>query len=185
MTDHPISLDRHRGIAAQKTTELRRQLAEVEANQNALRARQNELEAQLIAASALSWCEAGEKARYLLDLFAAAPVAQDPRRQKLIAGVLEDFAVSRARMEPTPLHKSCDPPGSRHSRRKPCKPRAKSQSRKEKTERRDTKTCGASSPFRKGAREGSPKEQRWQEGVLPCPRIDGDLSILWRRYSAL
>jgi hypothetical protein len=92
MTDGPISLDRHRGIAAQKATELRRQLTEVEENQNALRARQNELEAQLMAAPALSWCEAGEKARYLLKLFAATPVAQDPRRQKLIASVLEDFA---------------------------------------------------------------------------------------------
>jgi hypothetical protein len=92
MTDRPISLDRHRGIAAQKATELRRELAEVEANQTALRARQNELEAQLMAAPALSWCEAGEKARYLLNLFAATPVAQDPRRQKLIASVLEDFA---------------------------------------------------------------------------------------------
>jgi len=92
MTGRPILLDHHRGIAAQKATELRRQLAEVEVNQNALRARQNELEAQLIAAPALSWCEVSEKARYLLNLFAATPVAQDPRRQKLIASALEDFA---------------------------------------------------------------------------------------------
>jgi hypothetical protein len=92
MTDRPISLDCHRGMAAQMATELRRQLAEVEANQNTLRERQDELEAQLMAAPALSWCEASEKARYLLKLFAATPVAQDPRRQKLIASVLEDFA---------------------------------------------------------------------------------------------
>ena len=91
MTDHPIRLDRHRGMAAQKATEVRRLLAEVEANQQALRERQEELEAQLIAAPAASWSEAAAKARYLLRLFATTPVAQDPRRQTLIASVLEDF----------------------------------------------------------------------------------------------
>jgi hypothetical protein len=92
MTDQPIRLDRHRGMAAQKATEVRRLLAEVEENQKALRERQEELEAQLIAAPAVSWSEAAAKARYLLRLFAATPVAQDPRRQTLIASVLEDFA---------------------------------------------------------------------------------------------
>ena len=91
MTDRPIRLDRHRGMAAQKATEVRRLLAEVEANQQALRERQEELEAQLIAAPAASWSEAAAKARYLLRLFATTPVAQDPRRQTLIASVLEDF----------------------------------------------------------------------------------------------
>ncbi len=92
MTDHTIRLDRHRGMAAQKATEVRRLLAEVEANQKALRERQEELESQLIAAPAASWSEAAAKARYLLGVFAATPVAQDPRRQTLIASVLDDFA---------------------------------------------------------------------------------------------
>jgi hypothetical protein len=91
MTEHTIRLDRHRGMAAQKATEVRRLLAEVEANQTALRERQEELEAQLTAAPAASWSEAADKARYLLRAFAATPVAQDPRRQMLIASVLEDF----------------------------------------------------------------------------------------------
>ena len=91
MTDHPINLDRHRGMAAQKLTEIRRLLAEVEANEQALRDRQQELEAQLLAAPATSWPEAGDKARYLLKLFAVTPTAQDPRRQRLIASVLDDF----------------------------------------------------------------------------------------------
>jgi hypothetical protein len=78
-------------MAAQKSTELRRLLAEVEENERALRARQNELEAQLAAAPADSWLEAAEKARYLIRLFAATPAAQDPRRQKLITNVLEDL----------------------------------------------------------------------------------------------
>jgi len=91
MTDKPIDLDRHRGMAAQKATDLRRLLAEVQANENTLRLRQDELEAHLIAAPAADWLEASEKARYLLNLFAATLAAQDPRRQTLIAAVLADF----------------------------------------------------------------------------------------------
>jgi hypothetical protein len=78
-------------MAAQKSTELRRLLAEVEENERALRARQDELETQLAAAPADSWVEGAEKARYLLRLFAATPAGQDPRRQKLITNVLDDL----------------------------------------------------------------------------------------------
>jgi hypothetical protein len=91
MTDKTIELDERRGMAAQKATELRRLLADVEANEKALRVRQDELEAHLIAAPAANWHEAAEKARYLLNLFAASLTAQDPRRQTLIAAVLADF----------------------------------------------------------------------------------------------
>jgi hypothetical protein len=49
MTDKTIDLDRHRGMAAQKATGLRRLLAEVEANERASRLRQDELESHLIA----------------------------------------------------------------------------------------------------------------------------------------
>jgi hypothetical protein len=91
MTEKSIDLDRRRGMAAQKATDLRRLLADVEANEKALRARQDELEAQLIAAPAANWHEAAEKARYLLNLFASSLAAHDPRRQKLIAAVLDDF----------------------------------------------------------------------------------------------
>lgn len=91
MTDHPIPLDRHRGLAAQKATEIRRRLAEVEADQAELRRRQAELEKFLVSAPALTWREAGEKARYLIMLLAATPAALDPRLQTLIAGVLQDF----------------------------------------------------------------------------------------------
>src|SRR5215213_7185695 len=91
MTDKTIDLDQHRGMAAQKATDLRRLVAEVEANERALRLRQSELESQHLAAPALTCLAAPEKARYLLTLFAATPAAQDPRRQKLIANVLDDF----------------------------------------------------------------------------------------------
>ncbi|MBV9558456.1 MAG: hypothetical protein JO254_15410 [Pseudolabrys sp.] len=91
MTRKTINLDQHRGMAAQKATDLRRLLADVEANENALRRRQAELETQLLAAPSTNWQEAGEKARYLLNLFAASLAARDPRRQRLIAAVLADF----------------------------------------------------------------------------------------------
>ena len=91
MTDKTIDLDQHRGMAAQKATDLRRLLADVEADQSRLRLRQDELEAHLLAAPAAKWREATEKARYLLNLFAAMLTSQDPRRQKLIAAVLADF----------------------------------------------------------------------------------------------
>jgi hypothetical protein len=91
MTNKTIDLDNHRGVMAQKATDLRRLLSDVTASQGALRLRQNELEAQLMAARAESWGDAAEKARYLLNLFAASLAAEDSRRQKLIAAVLEDF----------------------------------------------------------------------------------------------
>lgn len=94
MTDKTIDLDRHRGMAAQKATELRRLLTNVEANEKELRLRQDELEAHLIAAPAANWHEAADKARYLLNLFAATPAGQDPRRQMLITAVLADFTKS-------------------------------------------------------------------------------------------
>jgi hypothetical protein len=91
MNDHPIVLDEHRGMAAQQATEIRRRLTGVEADQAALRARRTELEKFLIAAPASTWQEAAEKAQYLIGLLATTPVARDPRRQQLIAGVLDDF----------------------------------------------------------------------------------------------
>jgi hypothetical protein len=91
MTDRTIDLDQHRGMAAQKATNLRRMLADVEANEASLRLCQEELESHLIAAPATTWQEAAEKARYLLNLCAETLKSQDPRRQKLIAAVLDDF----------------------------------------------------------------------------------------------
>jgi hypothetical protein len=91
VTNKTIDLDQHRGMIAQKATELRRLLADVETNEKTLRLRQDELEAHLLAAPATNWHEAAEKARYLLNLFGATLAAQDPRRQKLIAAVLADF----------------------------------------------------------------------------------------------
>jgi prolyl-tRNA editing enzyme YbaK/EbsC (Cys-tRNA(Pro) deacylase) len=91
VTEKTIDLDRHRGMAAQKATGLRRLLAGVQENEKALRLRQDELETHLLASPAANWEEAAEKAGYLLNLFAATLAAEDPRRQKLVAAVLADF----------------------------------------------------------------------------------------------
>lgn len=92
MTGKPVDLDAHRGMAAQKDTEMRRDLREVQVDQAALRARREELETFLLAAPAATWLEASAKAHYLIELFAATPDAQDPRRKQLIASALEDLA---------------------------------------------------------------------------------------------
>lgn len=90
MTDNPVDLDEHRGMAAQKATEIRRRLHEVQLDQAALQERQAEFEKFLLAAPAATWAEFAEKVRYLIQLFAAD--AQDARRRKLIANVLDDLA---------------------------------------------------------------------------------------------
>jgi hypothetical protein len=55
MNDNPVDLDKHRGMAAQKATDIRRVLADVEANAKLLRDRQGLVEIQLLAVPATSW----------------------------------------------------------------------------------------------------------------------------------
>jgi hypothetical protein len=91
MDGDPVELDEHRGMAAQKSTEIRRRSHEVQADQAALRDRQEEFERQAIARPSTSWAEAAARARYLIQLFASTPEGRDPRRQELILQVLEDL----------------------------------------------------------------------------------------------
>ena len=91
MSDDPVDLDERRGMAAQKATEIRRRLHEVQTDQEALRQRQTEFETFLVSAPAMTWPEAAAKARYLIQLFAATAEAQDPRRKILITSVLADL----------------------------------------------------------------------------------------------
>jgi hypothetical protein len=48
VTDTPVELDKHRGMASQKATDIRRVLAEAEADAKTLRDRQAVLENQLL-----------------------------------------------------------------------------------------------------------------------------------------
>ena len=91
MVERTTDLDAHRGMAAQQATELRRHRLDVEADQAALRARQEELEKLLLEDSAEGWPEVVEKARYLLGVLAQTSAADAPRRRTLIERVLADF----------------------------------------------------------------------------------------------
>ena len=91
MNDTPVDLDKHRGMAAQKATDIRRLLTDVEANAKLLRDRQGAVEIQLLAVPATSWVEAAAKARYVLNLYAAELAAADTHHRDLVATVLADF----------------------------------------------------------------------------------------------
>jgi hypothetical protein len=92
MTDTPVDLDKHRGMASQKATDIRRVLAEAEANAKIQRDRQGILESQLLSTQAASWPEAAAKARYVLNLYAAGLAPTDTHHRDLVAAVLADFA---------------------------------------------------------------------------------------------
>src|SRR5260370_41998234 len=91
VTEKTTELDTHRGMAAQKATELRRLRIDVENEHAALKARQEELEKFFLAAPSQNWSEAIEKTRYLLGLFALTPAGLDPRRQELVQRLQADF----------------------------------------------------------------------------------------------
>lgn len=93
MTDDPVDLDERRSAAGMIATDIRRHsLQEFEADQEALRLRQAELEAQLLAEPSHTWPEAAAKAQYLIRRYAETAEAQDARRQKLIERALSDLA---------------------------------------------------------------------------------------------
>jgi hypothetical protein len=92
MSNEPFDLDKHRGMAAQKATDIRRALAEVESNARDLRDRQALVEDQLLSSPAGSWPEAAAKARYVLNLYAAGLAPDDSRHRDLVAAIFEDFA---------------------------------------------------------------------------------------------
>jgi hypothetical protein len=79
-------------MAAQKATDIRRALAEVENNSRDLRERQSVLEKELLSVPATSWPEAAAKARYVLNLYAAGLGPADSHHRDLVAAILADFA---------------------------------------------------------------------------------------------
>src|SRR5579859_4302633 len=92
VSDKPLDLDKHRGMAAQKATDIRRALAEVEKNSRELRERQGALENELLSIPAASWPEAAAKARYVLNLYAAGLAPADAHHRDLVATIFADFA---------------------------------------------------------------------------------------------
>jgi hypothetical protein len=92
MSDNPLYLDERRGMAAQKATDIRRILADVENNARDLRDRQAILETQLLSVAATSWPEAAAKARYVLNLYAASLALDDSHHRDLVTAILADFS---------------------------------------------------------------------------------------------
>jgi hypothetical protein len=92
VNDDPVDLDKHRGMAAQKATDMRRLLADVEANAKTLRERQGMVEAEILATPATSWPEAVAKARYVLNLYSAGLAASDTHHRDLVTAVIADLA---------------------------------------------------------------------------------------------
>jgi hypothetical protein len=74
VSDKQLDLDKHRGMAEQKATDIRRILADVENNAKDPRDRQRVLENQLLSVPVDSWPEAAAKARYVLNLDAAGVI---------------------------------------------------------------------------------------------------------------
>ena len=91
VSEGPIDLDKHRGMAAQKATDIRRVVTEIEANAKLLRDRQGAVEMQILAVPAASWSEAVAKARYVLNLYAAGLALTDTHHRELVTAVLADL----------------------------------------------------------------------------------------------
>ena len=91
MSEDPIELDKHRGMAAQKATDIRRVVTEIEANAKLLRDRQGAVEMQILAVPATLVSEAVAKARYVLNLYAAGLAPTDAHHRDLVAAVLADL----------------------------------------------------------------------------------------------
>lgn len=91
MNEPPIDLDKHRGMVAQKATDIRRVIADVEANAQQLRDRQSVVEIQILSVPATTWPEAVAKARYVLNLYSAGLSSTDTHHRDLVAAVLADL----------------------------------------------------------------------------------------------
>src|SRR5260370_17513885 len=91
VSDKPLDLDKHRGMAAQKATDIRRILADVENNAKDLGDRQGILENQLLSAPAASWPEAAAKARYVLNLYPPGLAPSDTHHHAMVAALLAPF----------------------------------------------------------------------------------------------
>jgi len=91
VVDETVDLDKHRGMAAQKATDVRRLILDVETNSQMLRKRQSELEAQLLALPATCWSEVAVKARYLLTHYQQTLGREDTLHHRLVEAVLADL----------------------------------------------------------------------------------------------
>ncbi|MSO98814.1 MAG: hypothetical protein EXR11_11455 [Rhodospirillaceae bacterium] len=78
-------------MIAQRDTDVRRRLQEVQADRQRLEIRQEEFESFLQLAPATTLLETAAKAKYLIQIFAGTAEAQHPRRQDLIKSSLKEL----------------------------------------------------------------------------------------------
>jgi hypothetical protein len=94
----PVDLDERRSTIDRAEAGARRDLlADIRANQDAERRRQEALEAALFANPAKTWAEAAGKAEYLLRLLTGPAYVRNPDHLRIVADVVDDF--SRLRRE--------------------------------------------------------------------------------------
>jgi hypothetical protein len=100
MTEYPVDLDERRGAAALTAAIIRRRRHQGSQGELiTLQRHRLELETLPHAVPAQTWPEAAAMARYVIELFAATPEAQDPRRKALIAHALDDLTRMCARAQ--------------------------------------------------------------------------------------
>jgi hypothetical protein len=124
-------LDKHRGMAAQKATDIRRILADVEANAKLLRDKQGVVEIQILAAPATSWPEGSQGALRPQSLFGRSRADRHPSSRPRGRGACRPHpALGRRDLNKTdvqpqqpPLHPAVP---TRIERRKPKAPDANS-----------------------------------------------------------
>lgn len=92
MADDPVNLDKHRGMAAQRATEVRRgRSRRQESERVSSRDRHKEIDRILASAPAADWAEAAKNARFLIELLSGGSLAQDCHYRALMARVLQDI----------------------------------------------------------------------------------------------
>jgi hypothetical protein len=92
VSNEPLDLGKHRGMAARRAIDIRLALAGTEKNSRNLRQRQRLLEKELLSVPAASWPRAAAKARYVLNLYAAGLGPADTHHRDLVAAILANFA---------------------------------------------------------------------------------------------
>ncbi|MBB4305607.1 hypothetical protein GGD81_004688 [Rhodobium orientis] len=93
MTDRPIDLDTWRTKEGKLEIDMRRKAVTTHASPDEeADSVSAQIDAATLAEPARTWIEATKEVRFLLELYAATPEAEDPRLHKLIQRALSDLA---------------------------------------------------------------------------------------------
>ena len=105
MSDTPIDLDKHRGMAAQKATDIRRVIADVEANAKLLRDKQDVVEIQLLAVPADRLAGGGRQGALRAESVSAGLAPSDTHHRDLVSsGACRPYPAFRRDLNETGLN---------------------------------------------------------------------------------